>query len=108
MKENPFLACDTHQAQRLSQTSIMSRDHDPTQIMPPFRQRVLGKICSYDWALYMALILLLMLTVLAVLSYMFAPLDPETHAILMINFVLLFVVGGITISLIYICGRYHR
>jgi len=73
-----------------------------------FPRRVLIRICEYDFFLYLAFVLEVILLLFALLSFLFANLDAETWTILMIDFALLGVTLGTTIGLINLCGRLRR
>lgn len=70
-----------------------------------FRDRLLSNVCRYDFVLYMAFVFQVVLLLFAVLSYLFADLDAETQAILLIDFVLLGVAFALTVALIFVCRR---
>lgn len=72
-----------------------------------FRERLLGNICQYDFALYIVLVLEIMLLLLSILSYLFADLNRETEMILILDFVLLGVAFSITTGLIFLCRRFQ-
>jgi hypothetical protein len=70
-----------------------------------FRERLLTTMCGYQFLLYMAFVLEMMLITLAVLSALFADLKPETQIILLVDFVLLGVATVPTVGLIVFCNR---
>lgn len=72
-----------------------------------FRQRVLGNICQYDFILYWALLIEIVLILFALLSYSLGNPDRPTELILLIDFVLLALVTGATVGIIRLCGRRH-
>lgn len=74
---------------------------------PPrtFRQRLVSNICQYDFMLYIVFIIEVVLLLFAVLSYLFADLDPGTHTILLIDFFLLGVAFLLTFGLIVVCNK---
>lgn len=67
-----------------------------------FRDRLLDRIRRYDFLLYPALAVELLLAMLGVLSYLFADLPPETRAILLLDFALLGVLLPVTAVLLYL------
>jgi hypothetical protein len=70
-----------------------------------FGGRLLKLVCQYDYVLYLAFVLEVMLLLFGLMSFLFAELDEETETILILDFILL---GGLlvgTLSLIYVCKR---
>lgn len=74
---------------------------------PSFRDRLLGNVCQYDYLMYIVLVLEILLLLLALLSYLFADLNDETRAILLLDFVLLGILFAGTVLVIKVCGS-HR
>lgn len=73
-----------------------------------FHDRLMGRVCQYDFALYIAFIFEIVLLLLAGLSYLFANLNRETEQILLLDFALLGVAFALTTALIYLCRRFQR
>jgi len=85
----------------------MSEDGESSELLPPFRERILIKICQFDYVMYMTLVLQMVLGIFSVLVFVFGDLNPASHSIMIINFVLLGVLLALTVTVIYLCGRYR-
>lgn len=85
----------------------MSEDEGSSELLPPFRERILINVCQFDYLLYMTLVFQMVLGILSVVVFVFGDLNPASHSIMIINFVLLGVLLALTVTLIYICGRYR-
>ena len=72
---------------------------------PSFRERFLRNICQYDFVMYLAFVVEVILLLFALMSYLFADLDKETETILTIDFLLLGTTFAVTVGFIYICSR---
>lgn len=70
-----------------------------------YRERFLLKICQYQFVLYMALVLEMMVLSLAVMSLLFGRLDEATQLILLFDFIILGVLIVPTVGGIYVCSR---
>ena len=75
-------------------------DEDPEY---SFVDRFLMFICQYISLFYLALIFEIVFMLYTLLSFLFADLDEETHAIVMLNFVIISIAMVITVGLILGC-----
>jgi len=57
--------------------------------------------------MYMTLVLQMVLGIFSVLVFVFGDLNPASHSIMIINFVLLGVLLALTVTVIHMCGRYR-
>ena len=76
------------------------------ELSSSFKDRLIGNICSWDYLLYIAFILEIVLLLFALLAFFLGDLDTETQTILYIDFVLLGIVLAATIYLISLCNRH--
>jgi len=70
-----------------------------------FRERFLRNICQYDFAIYLAFVVEVVILLFSLLSFLFADLDTETGTILFIDFVLLGSALAVTVGFLYICSQ---
>jgi len=70
-----------------------------------FLDRLVLLVCEFNFLLYMALILELMLLLLATLSALFAELSEQTQIVLLLDFLLLGVTIALTVGGIVLCQR---
>jgi hypothetical protein len=70
-----------------------------------FKDRLLWLICGHTTILLAAFVLEIMLLILSTLSFLFVSHDPETAAILKLDFFLLGVTIFVTLTLLILCAR---
>lgn len=78
-----------------------------SESLPSFRQRFLGRVCAFDYFLYILFVFQLVLLLLNTVSYLTVNLPPSTLSIVYLNFLLLGVLFVITGGTIYMCGTYQ-
>ncbi len=77
--------------------------------LPPFRQRLLEKICQFEYVLFIVLSFQIVLLLLTLLSLFFAQdLDPDTQMIINLNAILLGSLLIATVILIRVCSRFEK
>ncbi|WP_436927520.1 hypothetical protein [Halosimplex amylolyticum] len=70
-----------------------------------YKDRLLWIVCGHTTLLLAAFVLQVMLLVLSVLSFLFVSHDPQTAAILQLDFLLLGMTMFVTVTLLLLCAR---